>query len=235
VIQDDSGPAIDLGQSWWWSDGSSAPVIRNNVIVGNGGGVSAFGLQHVEIEYNLIANNGGGACTMPPCQSGGAAVTLDVQASGVSQNYPAFAYHPGRDEYLAVWTESAASNAVKMLRLAADGAPLGTEFLVSTSSSGQAAQVVYQAARDRYFVVWAGANDVQGRFVTADGQISGDLLSCRCGIFAVRSSSEPPACSRQLSCRLPISGEQPVLRGKNSCSEADGRRDACRQRSCDQL
>ena len=185
VIQDNSGTAVSLGQSWWWSDGSSAPVIRNNVIVGNGGGVFAFGLQHVEIEYNLIANNGGGACTMPPCQSGSAAVTLDVQASGVSQNYPALAYHPGRDEYLAVWIESAASNAVKMLRLAADGAPLGTELLVSTSSSGHAAQVVYQAAQDRYFVVWAGTNDVQGRFVTADGQISGDVLS----VSAVSSPS----------------------------------------------
>ncbi|MFM7172644.1 MAG: S8 family serine peptidase, partial [Caldilinea sp.] len=173
VIQDNSGTAINLWQSWW-SGGSSAPVLRNNVIVGNGGGVSAVGLQHVDIEHNLIANNGGSA-----------AVTLDVQASNVSQSTPALAYHPGRDEYLAVWIELAASNAVKMLRLAADGAPLGAELLISTSSSGHAAQVVYQAAQDRYFVVWAGTNDVQGRFVTADGQISGDLLS----VSAVSSPS----------------------------------------------
>ena len=184
VIQDNSGTAIVLGQNW--QIGNNAPVIRNNVIVGNGGGISANGLQLVDIEHNLIANNGS------------TAVTLDVQASGFNQSNPALAYHPGRDEYLAVWTESTASGAIKMLRLRADGQPLGAETLVSavnTSAATATAQVIYQSARDRYFVVWAEISGVYGRFVTADGQISGDALSLSSGtslsFAAVRVSYLP--------------------------------------------
>ena len=182
VIQDNSGTAIFLGQNW--QTGNNAPVIRNNVIVGNGGGISANGLQLVDIEHNLIANNGS------------TAVTLDVQPSGFNQSNPALAYHPGRDEYLAVWTESRASGAIKMLRLRADGQPLGAETLVSAvNTSAATAQVIYQSARDRYFVVWAEISGVYGRFVTADGQISGDALSLSSGtslsFAAVRVSYLP--------------------------------------------
>jgi subtilisin family serine protease len=178
VIQNNTGTAISAG---------GAPVIRDNVIVGNGGGISGSRLQLVDIEHNLIANNGG-VCSTPPCGSSVAAVMLDVEPSGFSQSSPALAYNSVQDEYLAVWVEDTASGVVKALRLAGDGQPIDGEIVVSgppiIAGIGPA-HVVYQPSQNRYFVVWAGMAGVSGRFVTANGQSSGDVLS----IFTSRDAN----------------------------------------------
>ncbi len=55
-IQNNSGMAIQITCC-----ASGAPVIRDNIIVGNGGGINASNLQLVDIEGNLIAGNTGPA------------------------------------------------------------------------------------------------------------------------------------------------------------------------------
>ena len=180
VIQNNTGTAISAG---------GTPVIRGNVIVGNGGGINGSGLQQVDIEHNLVANNGGtGSGMCPPNCGGGAALALDVQSSGFSQLSPALAYNSTRDEYLAVWVENTALGVIKALRLAGDGQPISGEIVVSgqTTIAGiSSAHVVYQSTQDHYFVVWAGMDGVKGRFVTANGQTSGNEIS----IFTARDAT----------------------------------------------
>ncbi|HRA66224.1 MAG TPA: S8 family serine peptidase, partial [Caldilinea sp.] len=175
VIQNNSGTAINIVCC-----SSNAPVIRDNVIVGNGGGINASGLQLVDIEHNLIANNGEtGSGMCPPNCGGGAALSLDVQSGGIAQSSPALAYNSSSDEYLAVWVEATTSGTVKALRLSGDGQPIGDETVVSgqaTMTGISYAHVVYQPTQNRYFVVWAGMDGVKGRFITANGQSGGDVL-----------------------------------------------------------
>ncbi len=175
VIQDYTGTAINIPCC-----GSSTPVIRDNVIVGNGGGIYAAGLQQVDIEHNLIANNGASSCAMPPCGGGNAAaVTLDVQSGGSSQHSPALAYNSTRNEYLAAWIDSTGMGAVKALRLGPDGQPIGGEIVISGQQAMPAtgSQIAYQPSQDRYLVVWSGMEGVKGRFVSGSGQVSGDVVS----------------------------------------------------------
>ena len=97
VIQNNSGTAINISCC-----ASGAPVIHDNVIVGNGGGIDASGLQSVDIEHNLIVDNVG-MCAM----HGGGALSLDVQSSGSSQNSPALVYNVQIEtSILQIWGES---------------------------------------------------------------------------------------------------------------------------------
>lgn len=174
VIQNNAGGALGM-----W--GSYAPVIHDNVIVGNGGGISAWGQQSVDIEHNLIAGNGGntsGTPCPPPCSGGGSALALDVQSTGTNQASPALAYNADRNEYLAAWVEAAAPPAsIRVLRLGAEGQPLDGGQGLSGGGDAYQVQVVYQPARQRYLVVWAGMGGVHGNFVSADGQVVGELFA----------------------------------------------------------
>jgi len=176
VMQENSGIAINIPCC-----GSSAPVIRDNVIVGNGGGINAAGLQLVDIEHNLIANNGASSCAMPPCGGANtAAVTLDVQSDGSSQHSPALAYNPTRNEYLAAWADSTGMGSVKALRLRHDGQPIGGEIAVFSQQAMPgmgSTHIAYQPSQDRFLVVWSEMEGVRGRFVSGSGLVGSNVVS----------------------------------------------------------
>lgn len=160
VIQNNGGSAIQMDCC-----GSNAPVIRNNVIVGNGGGINASGLQLVDIEHNLIANN----------RSQGLA--LDVQSSGAGQSIPALAYNPAQDEYLAAWSETSVYGDIRALRLRGDGQPIGDKINVAANVMPTNVRVAYQPTANRFLVIWSGMGGVQFRFVGANGELSGEIVS----------------------------------------------------------
>jgi subtilisin family serine protease len=147
VIQNNTGTAINVSCCV-----SNAPVIRDNVIVGNGGGINGSNLQLVDIEHNLIANNGGtGGGMCPPNCGGGAALALDVQSSGFGQSYPALAYAPDRDEYLLIWSERiAVMDVIKAQRLTGDGQKIGREISLG---SGAHSAVAYNTTDHEYLVI----------------------------------------------------------------------------------
>lgn len=160
--------------------GSGSPILRDNVIVGNNAGIYGYSLQLVDVEHNLIANNGGAGSGMcPPDCGGGAAVSLDIQSGGAGQHSPALAYNSTRNEYLATWVDSTSTGAVKGLRLGSDGQPIGGEIAISGQQAMPAAgsQIAYQPSQDRYLVVWSGMEGVKGRFVSGSGQVSSDVVS----------------------------------------------------------
>ncbi len=162
VIQGNSGTAISISCCY------SSPVIRDNVIVGNGGGISTGGLQLVDIEHNLVANNGT-VCDIHMCNGGAAAVALDVQSSGIGQQYPALAYNPDQDEYLLTWSDTAnAMYSIKAQRLATDGQRLGNEIRLG---SGARSAIAYNTANHEYLAIWSDMMTEAGAMqrLTRDG------------------------------------------------------------------
>jgi len=160
------------------ASGGSAPTIQGNRIVGNGGGVTLSDLQGVNIEHNLIANNQGSG-GMPVVGSGGA-LELNV-SSGVSQQYPALAYNPDRDEYLLLWTEYAGTGyQLKGQRLQGDGQATGPEISVGETSEMYyqlIPHVVYNPTQQEYLVAWSGEAGILAQRLTGDGALLGSPIT----------------------------------------------------------
>ena len=177
TLANNTGTAINFSSGM---GGGSAPTIQGNRIVGNGGGVTLSGLQGVNIEHNLIANNQD-SDSMP--DSGGA-LDLNV-SSGVSQQYPALAYNPDRDEYLLLWAESAGTGyQLKGQRLQGDGQATGPEISVGETSEmyGLIPSVVYNPAQQEYLVAWsvegaAMGGGVSAQRLTGDGALLGSPIT----------------------------------------------------------
>ncbi len=101
------------------------------------------------------------------------------------QEWPAVAANSQDGEYLVVWQDQRNFRTTRAdiyaRRVAADGTPIGNEFLVTNQAQNQNfPHVVYNTVRNEYFVVWsdqrnvgATGSDVYGQRVAADGTLVG--------------------------------------------------------------
>lgn len=152
TLTNNTGTAIALG-GWNPFGSTNAPVIHDNYIVGNtGAAINATSLEGVDIEHNLIANNGGtgpGPCP-PTCT--GAAVELNVQNNSNSQFYPALTYNPDRDEYLLMWSDVSGMNyQIKAQRVLSDGQMAGVPVQIG---SGTISDLAYNPTQHQYLTAW---------------------------------------------------------------------------------
>lgn len=120
-----------------------------------------------------------------------------VSESGQPQELPAVAYDQASNAYLVVWQEQQANAGcdIKGRRVAATGAGIGADFVVSaTANQQEQPALAFSAATADYLVVWSehrGATgwDIVGKRVRADGTLNGaDVV-----ISAATYSQEAPA------------------------------------------
>ena len=147
---------------------TNAPLIEGNYIVGNGNGIRVEGLQGVNIEHNLIANN---TNALDPMMGDSAGLYVDVSSTGNSQVTPALAYNPDQNEYLLIWSEfDSMGQAVKIQRLKSDGQAASSAV---TIGYGYVPDVVYNDTQHEYLAAWSNDNmTAQGfsiRRILSDG------------------------------------------------------------------
>jgi hypothetical protein len=101
-------------------------------------------------------------------------VPADFQVTGADGVQATPAIGAGPDRYLVVWVDSRSTpnSAIYGRLVGTDGAPLGSEFLV-TSSTRPVQNLDVAFGVDRYLVVWTattGTPDVYGTFIDADAR-----------------------------------------------------------------
>lgn len=164
VFQGNTNAAINLDCC---GNNGNTPVIHGNTIINNGGGISASGLQVVDIEGNLIAGNTG------------LGLALDVQNSNsAGYTWPSLAYNSAQDEYLATWAYyDGVIGQAALQSLGGDAKPLADS---RTWGCGEAATAIYNPDRNEYLLStrYGGAWDdrICAQRVNADGNFTGTTI-----------------------------------------------------------
>lgn len=132
----------------------------------------------------LPASGSGAAVASAPAEvRAGSGMGEEFRISGeVARNasFLAMAYNGAHNEYLVVWEDMREGWGIYGRRVAADGAPIGTDFRIDGGDGGSfqfrlAPAVAWNAAADEYLVVWpamaqgVSSWDLQGRRVAASG------------------------------------------------------------------
>lgn len=117
--------------------------------------------------------------------------------------HPQVVYNTTTGDYLLVWGDSraAASRGMDVYgqRLTAEGAPLGTEFVIRGTAQYEApTAVVYNAVRQEYLVAWD--SQVVGKVdeldvkpslqrLTSQGEVTGEALARRGAVFGLATNA----------------------------------------------
>jgi hypothetical protein len=114
-----------------------------------------------------------------------------------NQSLPVVAYNSQENQYLVVWQDSrnpASSPDIYARVVNPDGSLNGSDFPITMSSEHQAApDVVYDADKNRYLVVWEQGYYVYGRLLKADKTFAGQEFKIGSVYFAgqYRVPSDP--------------------------------------------
>jgi hypothetical protein len=93
-----------------------------------------------------------------------------ISAQPDDQTFPAVAYNPDDDQYLAVWQDG---DEIRAQRLSADGQPLEDPWALETDGANWFPDVAYNSQRNEYLVVWSDVGmggGVEGRRVPPAGE-----------------------------------------------------------------
>ncbi len=116
-------------------------------------------------------------------------VAIVVSSAVRSQRKPKVAFDTANGAYLAVWRDDRGTNDLDLYgqRIAAGGAIFGSNLPLVQASGNQAnPAVVFDAAEERFLVVWEnsrrGESDLYARYLKADGTLAGsDFLVANAG------------------------------------------------------
>ena len=92
-----------------------------------------------------------------------------ISAQPDDQMFPAVAYNPDDDQYLAVWQDD---DAIYAQRLSAEGQPLEEPWALETNGVNWFPDVAYNSQHNEYLVVWSDpdADAIEGRRVPPAGE-----------------------------------------------------------------
>ncbi len=142
------------------------------------GDLSLAGAPPGSWSLHLTNPNGGPAKPLADALAVLGALGLVENSDGASE--PAVIYHPDRDEYLVVWTQTIGGDTdIRARRLSADtGLPLGDEIEVTKTSGTKEdhPHVALDTVDDRYLVVYrSGGTAIKAQELTVTGGLGTSL------------------------------------------------------------
>jgi len=117
-------------------------------------------------------------------QGDGQATGPEISVGETNEMYqlvPNVVYNPTQQDYLVAWSvEGAGIGGVLVQRLTGEGTLLGSPITVLDSGWGSNVHVVYQAADDKYLLVWqdnSAPASISGHHINTDGTLSGGTFA----------------------------------------------------------
>ena len=152
------------------ADGSA--TVYGNRMMGNRDGIRSDNLTELDMQHNLIADNGT-ACSSAPC-SNSPVISLTINGSVNYIGQPAVAYNSDLDEFAIAWMEMSSNYEIKVSRLSASGDPVGTTYTYSGTNTSIPA-IVYNPQKKEYLLL-IGGNGIKAQRLSDDLEAQGSPL-----------------------------------------------------------